>query len=324
MKRIVMTVMMSVFTAQLVFAAGGTITTTSNDLRRMLYESNVLDRVTTMQVDLYSQDNSWHSGGSASFANDEANLTMDVGSGPGYYRGYANWNDKWGSPLFSSIEYKLTYFKAGMNIKDFPVYLNDNIMVHLKIEGPSSSDGVWVNGQQAWYLDGYWHVNINKPWLVDSLNIIWADHGGWSVDVSPSFAFDSVIVFTCANIDPTDDVVAQMTAVTYSGDDSWTNDVAYYVAGNDSKNIKMTTSIPYGTKVMVFFSYYDQNLGTTVEYYNTTVQVTDVLCDGLIILVPVTETWFYEGQSQIRLVYTDANGAVRQTWVPMPVTVPMG
>lgn len=321
MKRnmMVMAVLVLVFNSvQLVFAAGDT---PGIDLRKQLYELCALQRVVSMQVDLYSRDNSWHSGGSASFTNDEASLKMDVTPGPGYYRGYANWNDKWGNALFSSSEYKLVLFKAGINLKDFPVYLNSGTVVHLKIEGPSNSDGVWVNGQQAWFSDGYWHAWIDQPWLVDSLNIIWSGHGGWKVKVSPSFAFDSVTQLTNAGMDPANDVVAQMTAVSYSGEDSWTNGVANYLYVDSdpigNQVAKLATSIPYDTKVMVFFSYYDQNLGT-VEYFSTTVAVTGRLADG-VILVPLTGTWFNESQTQIRLVYTDSGGGVRQTWVPYPV-----
>jgi len=317
MKRIMMMVMIAVFTSsQPVFAAGPSASP-SADLRRQLYELGALERVVTMQVDLYNQDNSWHGTGSATFTNDVANLAMDIGAGPGYYRGSANWNDKWGNALFSSSEYKLVLFRAGLNMKDFPVYLNGGASIHLKIEGPSSSDAVWVNGNQAWFLDGYWHVYVDQPWLVDSLDIIWAGHGGWTVNVNPSFQFDSVIQLAATGMDPGNDVVSQMMAMSYSGDDSWTNGIASYIQNVDwqgSTLAEIGISVSDGTKIMVFFSYYDQNLGT-VEYYNTTAVTEEAKGYGTVIFVPLTGTWLNVGQTQIRIVYQDASGKYWQTWV---------
>lgn len=326
---VVMLVVVMFAFAQPAFAAGGVTTSTqpTDDLRRQLYELNALMRTVSMEVNLYNQDNSWHSSGAASFTGDVAFLKMDVTPGPGFYRGYAGWNDKWGNPLFSSMDCKLVLFKAGVNLKDFPVYLNGSTVIHQKIEGPSSGDGVWVNGQQAWFSDGYWHANIDQPWLVDTLDIIWSGHGGWKMSVSPTFAFDSVIQLTGASMDPTNDIVAQMAAVSYPGEDSWVWDVAGYESiDNDSNGnqvAKLVTSIPYGTKILVFLSYYDQNLGS-IEYFGTAVTVTDKLADGLVILIPLAGTWFSESQTQIRLVYTDASGTVRQTWVPYPTSPAKG
>ena len=318
-----MAVMVMFSMVQAVLAAAGP-TSPSTDLRRQLYELNALKRAVTVQVDLCNQDNSWRSSGSAAFTNDEATLTMDVSTGPGYYRGSANWNDKWGNALFSSSEYKLVLFKAGMNLKDFPVYLNSGTTVHLKIEGPSNGDGVWVNGGQAWFLDGLWHVYVDQPWLVDSLNIVWAGHGGWTVNVDPSFQFDSVIQLATTNMNPGNDIVSQMMAMSYSGEDSWVDGVvaSYNSTVGDSQGnpmAELVTSIPSGTKVMVFFSYWQEGLGT-VEYYNTTVKVTDVLVNGTVIRVPLTGTWFNLNQTQVRIVWQDTDGKYWQTWASVPTS----
>ena len=309
-----MLAMLAFFMMQATLKADGL----SADLRKKIYTLNALQSVVELQVDISNQDNSWRDSQSADFSNDDVMVQMDIDDGPGYYRGFANWNDKWGNALFSSSEYKLVYFKAGMNLKDFPVYLSPGTTLHLKIDGPSNSDGVWINKNQAWFSDGYWHAYIEQPWMVDSLDVIWDGHGSWTVGVSPSFKFDSVIQLTGTNMDHTEDIVAQMTAVSYPGEGSWTDGVASYERniGDPQGNpmIELITSIPYGTKVMVFFNYYDQNLGM-VEYYNTTVKVTDVLVDGTIMSVPLSGTWFNLGQTQVRIVWQDTNGKYWQSWV---------
>jgi hypothetical protein len=322
MKRIMMmTVMMLMMVTGSVLAAGGESTSSSSDLRRLLYEQKALGEVENIQVDMYNQDNTWRVSGSAGFTDGEVSLQMDISAGPGYYRGSASWNDKGGNSLFRSCDYKLVVFKSGINMKDFPVYLCQYRNIQLKIEGPSTSDDVWVNGNRAWFSNGYWHVQIDEPWNIDELNIVWTGHGGWKVAVNPEYPFGDAIVITADGMDPTQDSASQMAAISFSGEDSWIYDVAGYmgIVGDTDGNVaaRLATSIPEGTKVIVFFSYYDQNLGT-VEYYNTAVKVTDVLVDGTVILVPLIGVGFDENQTQIRIVWQDADGKWWQSWVSMP------
>jgi hypothetical protein len=312
--------MMVFFMGQASFAAA------SPELRRQLYELNALAAVQKLQVDMYNQDQTWHAVASADFIDGEVKLEMDISAGPGYYRGYASWNDEGGNPLFYSYDYKMTQFKAGINWKDFPVYLSPNRNIQLKIEGPSNSDEVWVNGQRAWFSNGYWHVGVNEPWNVDELSIIWTGHGGWKVAVNPSYPFGNTFVLTSDWMDSTQDSVSQMAAVSFSGEDSWVSDIAGFQRFSYSQGdqvVEFVTSIPSGTKVMVFFSCYDQNVGT-VEYYNTTVNVTSVLVDGLMIRVPLTGTWFDLNQTQVRFVFQDANGKYWQTWAAIPQVIDIG
>jgi hypothetical protein len=317
MKRTIMmmVVMAMFFTMQTALMAAGP--SPSPDLRRQLYELNSLLAVETLQVQVQNQDNSWRVDGSADFIDGETSLQMDISAGPGLYRGYASWNDKWGNPLFNSYDYKLTVFNAGVNMKDFPVYLVQYRNIQLKIEGPNSHDEVWVNGQQAWFFSGYWHVPINEPWNVDELSIVWTGHGGWELPVDPSYPFGEVIVVTADGMNPGQDSVSQMAALSYSGEDSWTYGISsyMYMVGDSQGNVSalFAADIPEGTKVMVFFSYYDQKFGT-IEYFNTTVKTVNKNPEGLVILVPMVGTWFDESRTQVRIVYKDSDGKYWQTW----------
>ena len=316
MKRMMMLVVVLVgLMAGWVRAAGGPIPI---DLRRQLYELNCLLSVEKLQVDMYDQDGGWRAGATAPFKDGEASLEMDITPGPGNYGGYAWWMDKWGCPLFQCTDWKLTTFRVGVNVKDFPVLLCQNRMLRFMIEGPASNDGVWVNGQQAQYSDGYWRASVNQPWAIDEIEVIWNGHGAWTMLVNPSSNFGEVINLAKQDMDPNQGVASQMLAVSYPGEDSWTYGIASYMynVGDEQGNVsaQFAANIPYGTEVMVFFSYWEQYFGTIVEYHNTTVKVVDQKPDGTIILIPLTGTWFTD-RTQVRLVYTDANGVVRQTWV---------
>lgn len=315
MKRIMMWVAVFVVVlggmCQSVFSAGGPVPV---DLRRQLYELNSLLAVEKLQVDIYNQDGYWLYSGSANFSNDEASITMDIVAGPGLYRGYARWNDKWGNPLFGSMEWKISQFKAGLNYKDFPVYMYWSRIIHLQIDGPTANDAVWVNGNRAWFSDGYWNVSINQPWTIDELNIVWTGHGGWKVGVDPSFRFDLGISLAAKDMDPSNDSVSQMMGLSYAGEDSFVHNVVkyegiYYDPTQQCDVVQMSTTVTNVTKAMVFLSYWDNNLGT-VEYYSSIVEVKNQT-----ILLPLIDTWFDYNYGAIRVVYTDSSGKTWQTWV---------
>jgi hypothetical protein len=314
-----MVIMMMGFSVQSLFAAGGPVTPivtpSAADLKRMEYELAALQEVTTLQVDLYDQEGKRECGGVSSFLNGEASLQMDVKSGPGNYRGYASWNDKLGNQLFYSYDYKLTTFWPGLNAKDFPMFLDPNRMVRFQIEGVGNNEEVWINGNRAWFNEGYWHTQINQPWLLDAIGIVWTGHGGWNVAVSPSFKFGGVVSLVQANINPSQDSVSQMVAVSYAGDDSWMQygSVGSYMyqiydSEQDCYALQIATIIPNGTKVMAFLSYWDDGLKITVEYSTSALESKD----GFIFIPLKRGVWFDQNQSSIRLVFPDKDGKIRQ------------
>lgn len=320
MMLMVATMMMVFNSVQPVFAAG----TPSVDLRKQLYELNALLAVQKLQVKMYSQDGSWSYSSTANFTDGVASLNMDIAPGPGLYRGYAYWNDGNGFPLFYSYDWKVSQFQPGMNMKDFPVTLYQSRYIRLKIDGPASTDGVWVNGNQAQFSAGYWIVCINQPWLVDELNITWNGHGGWNVSVDPSFPFGNVLILPAGSMDPSQNSVSHMSAMSYPGDNSWAYDTVTfdgwaYDPVQDNYSIKLDTALPNGTSVVVFFSYWDSSLGE-VEYYSYSTHV-----DEQSILAPLGQNrWFDKNSCNIRVVYTDSTGKVRQTWVPASTSVAVG
>jgi len=301
-----------------VMAAGGPIPI---DLRKQLYELHALMDVTALQIDMVNQDNTWQDSAKTAFVDGEASLEMGIGPGPGNYRGNAWWNDKWGCPIKACTDYKFTTFQVGVNIKDFPVLLCEDRMLHFTIEGPASSDGVWVNGRQAQYSDGYWHVLVNKPWAIDELKVIWNGHGSWSLPVNESSDFGDAINLVAGGMNPNQDTASQMSAISYSGENSWVWGVSSYMYNDvdDQGNVyaEFAANIPDGTKIMVFFCYWEPYLGTIVEYHNTTAEAINWKPEGLAIRVPLNGTWFDQNQTMVRFVYPDANGVMRQTWVNM-------
>lgn len=315
-----MMIVMMGFSAPIFAAAPDTPTTpvvvqSPSDLRRMEYELATLQEVTTFQVDIYNQDNDRKCGGSTNFFNGEATLHIDVQSGPGNYRGWASWNSRMGDELFYSYDYKLTTFRSGLNVKDFPMMLNPSRTVRFQIEGVGSNEEIWVGENRAWFNEGYWRVTINQPWLLDVIEIIWPGHGGWKVAVSPTFNFGSTIPLVQADIDSNRDSVSQMMAISYSGEDSWmqygsVGSVMYqiYDSTQNCYVIQIATIIPDGTKVMAFLSYWNDNLGTTIEYSTSALKSQDGY-----IFIPLKEgMWFDQNQCSIRLVFPDNKGKMWQ------------
>jgi hypothetical protein len=319
MKKIVMLVILglSLVLNQSLFAAAGPEPV---DLRRQIYELNALMRVDSLEVDVWDNNYTWHVAGKATFVDGEAELSLDITPGPDYYRATARWNDVWGSPLFQCYESKVVWMAAGVNVKDFAMRLNESPTLHFKIDGPASSDAIWVGRNRADFSGGYWHVPVDRPWELDLINVVWTGHGGWNIGVDPSFPFGSVICLTAADMDPTNNSVSQMEAISYSDSGSWTYNVIGYGGLFWDENqqclaMELVSEMPTGTKAMVFLSYWDQDLGT-VEYFNTTGYV-----DKLgVIRVMLCNTWFDHKRVSIRVVWKDSKGHVWQTWVPVPWT----
>ena len=307
-------VAMMVALCQPVYSAGGG--DNESELRRLKYELSALSDVTKLEVNLYDEDWAFNSSASAEFVGGEARLTSDVKTGPGNYRGYAYWLNAWGDELFIAGDPKLTAFRPGMNMKDFPVDLNWNRIIRLKIDGPSSSDAVWVNGQRAGFSNGFWRVNVNQPWNIDSLLVIWPGHGGWELAVDSAFQFDSVVDLSAGDMDPNNGSISQMTAWSYPAEGSWVDGVATCqgLVYDQVMCIKVSTTLPDGI-MFCFLSYQDGYTGNTMEYYNVSVKAR-----GGTILIPLGgDSWFNPEKTAIRLVYINADGEVCQTWVQIAV-----
>lgn len=315
--------MILVFSTVLVFSSCLVNASTEQE-RQLQYSLVALNNVTTLWCGIGDVNDNWYGSAEQPFVNGVANVTLDIAWGPALYNVGSHWQDSSGYSLFSSYG-SIKKIEAGMNYMDFPMYVSYWRHVFIKLPHSVTSDSeVWVNGNQAWFDDnsGYWSAYVATPWNIQSLTVLWAGHGQWVVETSPTFDYGQNLVLNPTEMDPSITVPSQAYGVSYLEDLSWPEQQAVFVnriqydqtLGANVLVCDNTLYQKYGTfKVMVALEYYDQNLGM-VQYFSRYVNIQDG-----IFMIPLVDgngnSLGIQEYTNVRFVYLDpSDGAYKQQY----------
>ncbi len=250
------------------------------------------------------------------FENGVATATLSCE--PGWYDGYATWENASRDVLFQSYYVPDTYLGPGSHSMTFLMTVNPYRAVRIKMAGeytPDPSDEVWFNGNQAWYddNDGLWHSWVYEPWRVidtKAVEIVWSGHGGWRVWLTPEYFFG--VILETSTMDKALSAPTRVKAVSVLAEGTYLeDDLIKLVSLQYNQNlgcevVTLKTGFVNGlTDFTLVLSSYDEETGRWLNYYSVTLDNV-----GENFTIPIGG-WIRPG-TEARVYFTDS--ATGQFW----------